>query len=359
MPSTVLLIGTKRGLFLARSNASREGWRLSEPLLAGREVFHAILDPRDQRTAWAATNHAVWGAHIHRSDDAGATWNVLEAGPGHSDDRGLEAIWFLAPGPADRADRLFAGVEPAGLFVSDDRGSSWSPVPGLNDHPTRDSWQPAGGGLALHSVQIDPADPRRLFCAVSAGGVYRSDDDGATWTPCNRGVRADFLPQRFPETGQCVHKLVLHPARPDRLYQQNHCGTYRSDDRGEHWHEITEGLPSDFGYALAVDPGDPDVVFVIPEESSHMRTTVGGALRVYRSVDAGINWRPLTRGLPQSHAFVSVLREGLCADGGRATGLYLGTSGGHLFASRDAGVSFGLVAGYLPRILSISAATLD
>ncbi|MGH7506309.1 MAG: WD40/YVTN/BNR-like repeat-containing protein, partial [Longimicrobiales bacterium] len=224
---------------------------------------------------------------------------------------------------------------------------------------TRDSWQPAGGGLALHSIQHDPSEQRRIVCAISAGGVYRSDDDGASWSPCNHGVRADFLPHRLPETGQCVHKLRLHPARPDRLYQQNHCGVYRSDDRGERWTEITEGLPSDFGYALALDPHDPDVAWVVPEESSHMRTTVNGRLRVFRTDDAGAAWQPLTHGLPQSHAFVSVLREGLCTDDADPTGLYLGTSGGHLFASNDRGESFQLIAGFLPRILSVTASTLE
>lgn len=352
-------MGTKRGLFVLRSDAGRRAWAVSPPLLAGREVYHAWLDPQDGRTAWAATNHKVWGAHVHRSDDRGETWTVLEAAPHHGDARGLTAIWALAPGAAAEPDTLYAGIEPAGLFVSRDRGGSWIGVEALNGHPTNTTWQPAGGALALHSILTDPRDPRRLYCALSAGGVYRSDDGGASWRPVNRGTRADFLPQRHPEAGQCVHKLALHPARPDRLYQQNHCGVYRSDDRGESWVEITEGLPSEFGYALAVDPRDPDVAYVVPEESSHMRTTVGGRLRVYRTRDGGATWEPLTRGLPQEHAYISVLREGLAADGLDPCGVYLGTSSGHLFASRDGGDSWELVAGYLPRILSVTAATAE
>jgi hypothetical protein len=354
MNGITLLIGTKRGLFVARSDAARAAWRIDEPRLVGREVYHAIMDVRTG-TAWAATDHAVWGAHVHCSRDGGVTWDVMESAPHHGDERGLKAIWYLAAGPPDEPATLYAGVEPAGLFVSRDSARSWEPVVALNEHPSRSTWQPAGGGLALGSIQHDPRDPRRIYCSLSAGGVYRSDDGGASWTPCNRGVRADFLPDRYPEAGQCVHRLLLHPAAPDRLYQQNHCGVYRSDDRGETWVEITEGLPSEFGYALAVDPGDADVAYVIPEESSHMRTTVGGKLRVFRTSDAGASWVPLQQGLPQEHAYVSILRDGMSHDALDPVGLYFGTSSGHLFASADRGDSWRLVAGYLPRILSVTA----
>ncbi len=354
----VLFIGTKRGLFLARSDFRRGSWSLTAPLLEGREIYHAFLDSRDGRTAWAVTDHAVWGAHVHRSDNRGNSWHVLDAAPQHSDARGLEKVWTLAPGHASRPDVIFAGIEPAGLFLSEDRGHSWHAVDTLNDHPTSTTWQPAGGGLALHSILVDPSDVRRMYCAISAGGVYRTDDEAASWKPVNRGVRADFLPERYPATGQCVHKLLLHPRRPDRLFQQNHCGVYRSDDRGECWTEITEGLPSDFGYALALDPHDTDTLFVIPEESSHMRATVGGMLRVFRSTDAGRSWQPLTKGLPQSHAYVSILRESMATDTLDPCGVYFGTSSGHLFGSRDSGESWTLIAGYLPRILSVSAAVV-
>jgi hypothetical protein len=354
----LLLIGTKRGLFLARSDAERAHWTLSPPMLAGHEVYHAFIDPRDGHTGWAATDHAVWGAHVYRSDDAGTNWKLLEAAPHHGDARGLKAIWFLAPGPATEPDTIYAGIEPAGLFVSRDRGASWHGVEALNLHSTRTAWQPAGGGLALHSVMVDPREPERLYCAISAGGVYRSDDGGAAWLPRNVGTRADFLPQKQPEIGQCVHKLLLHPGMPDRLYQQNHCGTYRSDDRGDSWTEITAGLPSDFGYALALDGRDPDTVYVIPEESSHMRATIDGRLRVYRSRDGGGSWQSLENGLPQEHAYVQVLRDGFAADGLQPTGLYFGTSSGHLFASRDGGDSWQLVAGFLPKILSVTVASI-
>ena len=354
MSEVTLCIGTKRGLFLARSR-DRRTWQLSEPLLAGREIYHAWLDPRDPRRGWAASDHRVWGPHVHLTRDGGRSWEVLEAAPHYQDGRGLTAVWHLAPGSATEPDTLYAGIEPAGLFVTRDAGQSWQEVGGLNAHPTAASWQPAGGSLALGSIQLDPRDPRRMYCAVSAGGVYRSDDGGESWRPLNRGVRADFLPGACPEAGQCVHRLRLHPQQPDRLYQQNHCGVYRSDDRGETWIDITEGLPSGFGYGLALDHGNADVAYVIPEESSHMRTTVDGRVRVFRTRDAGRGWAALARGLPQQHAYVSVLREGMCSDEMEPAGIYFGTSSGHLFASRDAGESWQLVASYLPRIISVTA----
>lgn len=314
-------------------------------------MYHAVLD-RESGTIWSATDHAVWGAHLHVSRDDGETWQLLENAPHYDDERGLKAIWYVEP----HGDRVFAGIEPAGLFMSEDGGETWRGVDSLNTHPTSATWQPAGGGLALHSVIVDPVDPQRLFCAVSAGGVYRSDDGGASWRALNRNVRADFQPEMFPEAGQCVHKLLQHPLQRERLYQQNHCGTYRSEDAGETWIEITAGLPSDFGYALALDASDPDTVFVIPEESSHMRATIDGKLRVYRSRDAGTSWEALKNGLPQENAYVTVLREGMCSDALDPCGVYFGTSSGHLFASRDGGDSWGMIAGFLPKILSVHAA---
>lgn len=353
MPTTLLLIGTRRGLILARSS-DRATWTLSAPRLEGREVFHAF---RDARTGllWAASSHRVWGTHVHRSCDEGATWDTLESAPTHPDGRGLEAIWRLAPGPADHPDVLYAGIEPAGLFVTGDGGATWSPLQGLNDHPTRHTWQPMGGGLALTDAWVDPARPGTLLAAVSAGGVYRSDDHGVTWTPRNRGVKACFQPDVYPKSGQCVHKLIPHPAQPGRLYQQNHCGTYRSDNRGDSWTDITAGLPSDYGYALAVHPADPDTAWVVPETSSHMRTVVDGRLRVFVTRDAGRTWEPQESGLPQENAYVTVLREGLATDSLDPPGLYCGTSGGHLFASPDGGETWSLIAGFLPRILCVGA----
>ena len=351
-----LLIGTKRGLFLAESDPGDREWLVSAPRLEGREVYYAARDPRDG-ALWAATRHTVWGAHLHTSDDDGETWRTLEAAPFGGDGGPLDAIWTLAPGPSDQPDTLYAGVQPAGLFVSRDGGRSWLPLEALNEHPTRTTWQAMGGGLALSDVIVDPRDARRLTVAVSAGGVYRSDDAGGSWRPMTRGVRACFQPDELPASGQCVHTLVAHPARPGRLYQQNHCGTYRSDDGGESWSDVTRGLPSDYGYALAVDPHNPECAFVVPETSSHMRTVVDGRLRVFRTTDAGATWHALERGLPQRDAWVSVLREGLATDDAESCGVYLGTSSGHVFASADRGESWREIAAFLPGVLCLKAVT--
>jgi photosystem II stability/assembly factor-like uncharacterized protein len=323
-------------------------------------VYHAIVDPRDSAAAYAAVRHMVWGVHVYRSGDGGHSWEILSSAPHvENDSPDLKAIWYLAAGHSDHPATLYAGVEPAGLFVSEDRGDSWHSVPGLNEHPTRGRWQPAKGGLALHSIYVDPRKAQRMYAAVSAGGVYRSDDGGSTWSPANRGVRADYLPETRPDSGHCVHRLVMHPEKPDRLYQQSHTGTYRSDDGGENWIEITEGLPSDFGYAVATDPSDSDTVYVIPEESSHVRTTVGGAITVYRSRDGGADWEPLIQGLPQENAYVTILREAIDTDALDPCGVYFGTSSGHLFASRNGGDSWEIIAGFLPRILSVTATVVE
>jgi hypothetical protein len=357
MPLSVkLFIGTKRGLFVARANITRDVWSLSAPLLAGRQVYHAAVDARTG-SVWACTAHRVWGAHVHRSNDGGRTWDTLASAPHHTDERGLSAVWQIAAGRGDAPHELWAGIEPAGLFASQDDGAAWSPVTSLNAHATAAAWQPAGGALALHSIHVGPGS--RILCAVSAGGAYRSDDHGGTWRPINRGVRAAFLPSSETVAGHCVHRLLVHSRNPTRVYQQNHCGVYRSDDGGENWQEITDGLPSDFGYAATTDPRDPDALFVVPEESSHMRTAIDGRLRVFATRDAGETWQSVSDGLPQQDAWVSVLRNGLANDGLDPLGIYLGTSGGHVFASRDGGAGWTTIAGFLPRILSVSAVVAE
>lgn len=351
----LLLVGTRKGLFLLQSEGGRTGWRLEGPFLEGYEVYHAVPDARRPGRCWAAVNHPVWGSHVFRSEDGGRSWRPTGGRIGFPSDSGreLQALWHVEARDRSRPDRIHVGVEPAALFRSEDGGESWTWLSSLDRHPTRATWQPAKGGLFLHSIQVDPAEPDRLYAAVSAGGCYRSDDDGASWTPVNRGVRAGYLPNPAAASGHNPHAIRLHPARPDRLYRQAYDGVYRSDDRGESWREVTEGLPSGFGYVIGLDPARPDRCWVVPEESSHMRCVCEGRLRVYETADAGNSWTGLTEGLPQEHAYVSVLREAFCTDGLEPCGTYLGTSTGHLFVSGD-GRRWSLAAGFLPTILSVS-----
>ncbi|MDN5861879.1 MAG: hypothetical protein L0H19_00350 [Salinisphaera sp.] len=349
-------MGTRKGLFIARADPSRLRWAIEGPHLAGYEIQRAFIDPRDGRSGYAAAHHPVWGVHIHHSSDAGRSWQPLDDVPRHGRDDGpenLKTIWGLAPGADSEPDTLYAGIEPPGLFVSRDRGASWRCLEGFHNHPTSGLWHPAKGGCAVHSLAVDPSNPRRLFVALAAGGVYRSLDSGTTWQPRNRGIRAPYLPGRAPIAGHNDHTLRRHPH--GRLYRQSHTGTWRSDDDGDSWEEITAGLPSDFGYALGLDPRIPDTLFVIPEDSSQFRATVEGRLRVYRTEDGGRSWSALGRGLPQSHCYVTVLRDGMATDGLDPLGVYFGTSSGHLYASRDRGERWRALPCLLPPILCVNA----
>lgn len=356
LSAVAVLIGTRKGLFIARSDLERERFSIEGPHLAGYEVQRAFLDPRsDGQRGFAAAHHPIWGIHVYRTDNAGRDWYPLSAVPSHgADDDGahLKSIWSLAPGPADQPDTLYAGIEPPGLFVSRDGGHSWSCLEGFHNHPTAGRWHPAKGGCAVHSLA---ASGRRVYAALAAGGTYRSDDAGASWQACNAGIRAPYLPEKNAPAGHNDHTLRMHPTHPDRLYRQSHTGTWRSDDGGISWHEITAGLPSDFGYALGLDPTDPDTLFTIPEDSSQFRATVDGKLRVYRTDNAGADWRALSKGLPQKNCFVTVLRDGLDTDGLAPLGVYFGTSSGQVYASADRGESWRALPAVLPPILSLQA----
>jgi len=349
-----LLIGTRKGLFVLTSQ-DRKSWDVSGPLLKGWEVFHAIADPRDG-SVYAATNSFVYGGTVHRSVDRGETWTRAEE-IGLPEETGLklEKTWHVRPGRQGEDGRLWLGGAPGVLFRSDDSGLTWQIVEGLVQHESREKWNPGAGGLCCHSIQLDPNDPSRMYAAISAAGAFRSEDGGESWTPANSGVAADFFPDNpFPEVGQCVHKLLVHPARPERLWQQNHCGVYHSDDHGRNWERLEgNGLPSGFGFPIALDPADPDVAFVIPEEGAENRVTPDGRLGVYRTRDGGESWDLLTRGLPRP-AWVAVLREAAAFDDG---GVYFGTQSGSVFITSDGGESWSEAATHLPPILSVEAAS--
>jgi photosystem II stability/assembly factor-like uncharacterized protein len=333
--STAILAGTRKGLFILRSDDGRD-WEVEGPHLKGWDVFHATIDPRDG-TLWVAANSWVYGGTVQRSTDGGKTWDRSE-NLGLPEESGLklEKTWHVEPGHASQPKTLWLGGAPGALFRTDDGGETWEPVKGILEHPTRERWNPGAGGLCTHSIQIDPNDPQRVYVAISAAGAFRSDDGGETFAPINAGVAADFMPEGSDLTvGQCVHKLLLHPGNPDRLWQQNHCGVYRSDNRGESWERLDpNGLPSEFGFPIALDPADPDVAYVVPEEGAENRVTAGGRLGVWRTTDAGESWHLHSDGLPEE-AWVAVLRDAMAYDD---KGVYLGTQSGSVFAlARDNG----------------------
>ena len=265
-------------------------------------------------------------------------------------------VWNIQPGRADEPDVLYAGVQPASLFKSTDRGESWVLNEALFDHPQRGQWNPGAGGLCLHSIVLDPRDSSRMYVGISAAGVYRSDDGGQSWQPRNKNVLADFGAKTYPEFGQCVHKFTLHPDNPDVLYQQNHCGIYRSDNRGDDWIDIGEDkLPSRFGFPIVVHPHDPKTIYVMLEESDQFRMSVGNQAAVWRSRDGGESWQRITTGLPDK-AHVVVLREAMVADNLEPAGLYAGTDTGQLFYSRDDGDSWEVLADFMPPIQSLEVA---
>jgi photosystem II stability/assembly factor-like uncharacterized protein len=359
----VLLIGTTKGAFIGRASGRRSGWELGGPYFPGQPVYAMAFDARGGRNRlWAAAEHPHFGANLHRSDDFGRSWTAPERalvrfpeGSGWS----LKRVWQIQPGRADEPDSLYCGSEPAALFESTDGGESWALVTGLFDHPHRSKWQPGGGGLGLHTIVPHPQRRERMIVAISTGGVYRTEDGGRSWTASNRGVRADFLPDKHPEFGQCVHKIVAHPARPERLFLQNHWGLYRSDDGGRSWEDIAHGVPSDFGFAMAIHPQDPDCAYIVPLESDQFRCTPEGKLRVYRTTNAGRSWKPLGRGLPQKDALETVLRDGLATDALEPAGVYFGTRSGKVYASCDGGDRWSLVRDGLPPVLCVKVGAVS
>ncbi|HUP46142.1 MAG TPA: exo-alpha-sialidase [Thermoanaerobaculia bacterium] len=359
----VLLAGTMKGLFVLRAPKDRGTWEIGGPYFAGSAVYATALDSRKGRhRLWAGPHSMHWGGLLRWSDDFGRTWtNPEEANVKFPERTGasLKQIWQIVPGRDGEPDVLYCGVEPAALFVSRDAGESWSLVDGLWDHPQRARWEPGGGGLCLHTILLDPADPKRVRIAVSTGGMYATEDGGATWRPSNRGVRAEFLPDKHPEFGQCVHKVVQSKQKPERMYLQNHWGLYRSDDRGESWTDIANGVPSDFGFALAAHPADPDSAWIVPLESDEFRCTPEGKLRVYRTRDGGGKWEPMTEGLPQEGAFETVLRDAMSVDALNPAGVYFGTRSGKLFASADEGKLWTTLADGLPPVVAVKAAVVS
>ncbi len=354
----LVLVGTKKGAFILESDAKRRDWSLRGPFCETWPIHHMVADPASG-TLYAAGGNEWFGPAIWRSTDLGASWTHSSQGltyaPGASP---IKAAWSLAVG----ADALYAGVEPAGLFRSTDQGETWQHLEGLQHHPSRPDWNPGGAGLILHSLLLHPTDPAQIWVGISAAGVFHSADGGQSWSARNRGTRADYMPedQRYPEHGQCVHCLVMAPGMPDRLYQQNHCGMYRSDDGGRQWTSIEAGLPSSFGFPAAAHPRDPDTLYLVPLNGDSVgRYMPDAKAAVWRTRDAGAHWRDARAGLPQENAFFGVLRQAMATDPLAPAGVYFGTGSGSLYASADEGESWDCIAQHLPTISSVETLVVE
>jgi BNR/Asp-box repeat len=370
MSGVRVLVGTRKGAFVLSSDGRRERWDVSGPHFAGWEIYHVTGSPADPGRLYASQSSSWSGQVIQRSDDGGQTWQpagnkfAYDGVPGtHQWYDGtphpweFERVWHLEPS-LDDPDTIYAGVEDAGLFRSADGGQTWQELPGLRGHGSGPSWQPGAGGMCLHTIILDPAQPGRMFAAISAAGAFRSDDAGQTWRPINHGLQSDGIPDPDAEVGHCVHRIAMHPSRPAVLYMQKHWDVMRSDDAGESWHEVSGNLPTDFGFPIDVHAHEPDTIYVVPITSDAEHFPPEGKLRVYRSRTGGDQWEALTSGLPQEHCYVNVLRDAMAVDSLDSCGVYFGTTGGQVYASADAGDNWAPIVRHLPAVLSVEVQTL-
>jgi photosystem II stability/assembly factor-like uncharacterized protein len=370
MSGVRVLVGTRKGAFILTSDGKRDRWDVSGPHFAGWELYHLKGSPADPNRIYASQTSGWFGQVLPRSDDGGKTWEpvgnefVYDGVPGtHQWYDGtphpweFKRVWHLEPSLTD-PDTVYAGVEDAGLFRSSDGGRTWHELSGLRGHGSGPNWQPGAGGLCLHTILLHASDPNRMVIAISAAGAFRTDDGGATWQPINRGLVSDYIPDPSAEVGHCVHHITAHPSRPDVLFMQKHWDVMRSDDHGDSWYEISGNLPSDFGFPIEVHAHDPDTIYVVPIMSDSLHYPPEGKLRVYRSRTGGNEWEPLTRGLPQAHCYVNVLRDAMAVDALEPCGVYVGTTGGQVYASADAGDHWEPIVRHLPSVLSIEVQTL-
>jgi hypothetical protein len=370
MRTVRLLIGTRKGAFVLTSDERRQNWTVNGPDFAGWEVYHVNGSPADPNRLYASQSRGWFGQVLQRSDDGGATWQAMGnefqyvGAPGthkwyDNSDHPWEfaRAWHLEPSLTD-PDTVYAGVEDAALFRSINGGKTWEELSGLRNHESAPSWHPGAGGLCLHTIILDPANPDRIFTAISSAGAFRSDDAGRTWRPINRGLRSEYIPDPDAEVGHCVHGIAMHPRRPNVLFMQKHWDVMRSDDAGDSWHEISGDLPTDFGFAIDVHAHEPDTVYVVPITSDSNHFVPDGKLRVYRSRTGGNEWEALTKGLPQHDCYVNVLRDAMAVDSLDSCGVYFGTTGGQVYASADAGDNWTAIVRDLPSVLSVEVQTL-
>jgi photosystem II stability/assembly factor-like uncharacterized protein len=369
MSGVRVLVGTRKGAFVLTSDGKRQRWDISGPHFGGWEIYHLKGSPVDPNRLYASQSTAWFGQQIQRSSDGGKTWEpvgnkfVYEGVPGtHQWYDGtphpweFKRVWHLEPSLTD-PDKVYAGVEDAALFRTTDGGQTWQELPGLREQQGS-RWMPGAGGMGLHTILLDRSRPERIFIAISAAGVFRTDDAGTTWRPINRGLRSQFIPDPTAEVGHCVHRIAMHPSRPSVLFMQKHWDVMRSDDAGESWHEISGNLPTDFGFPIEVHAHEPDTVYVVPIKSDSEHYPPEGRLRVYRSRAGGNDWEALTKGLPQSDCYVNVLRDAMAVDTLDACGVYFGTTGGQVYASVDAGDSWAPIVRDLPAVVSVEVQAL-
>jgi photosystem II stability/assembly factor-like uncharacterized protein len=388
-----LLVGTKKGAFILTSDGQRKKWDVSGPHFAGWEIYHMKSSPVDPERIYASQSSGWFGQIIQRSDDGGKSWHqpgtpageptttpdgmpkgesnkfVYDTSPqtgapltthqfydGTQKPWEFKRVWHLEPSLTD-PNLVYAGVEDAALFRSTDGGKSWHELAALRTQQG-EKWCPGAGGMGLHTILLDPSNPQRIYIAISAAGVFRTDDGGQNWKPINRGLKSQYMPDPTAEVGFCVHRIAMHPAKPNTLYMQLHWDVNRSDDAGENWHEVSGNLPTDFGFPIEVHAHEPETIYVVPITSDSFHYPPEGKLRVYRSRTGGNEWEPLTKGLPQENCYVNVLRDSMSADSLEPGGIYFGTTGGQVYGSSDSGDTWTAIVRDLPPVLSVEAQTL-
>lgn len=370
MSGVRVLVGTRKGAFILSSDGKRERWEISGPHFSGWEIYHLKGSPIDPNRIYVSQSSGWFGQTIQRSNNGGKTWETMgnkfiyDGVPGtHLWYDGtnhpweFKRVWHLEPSLSD-PDVVYAGVEDAALFQSTDGTQTWREISGLRRHGSGSQWQPGAGGMCLHTILIDPSNPQRIFIAISAAGAFRTDDGGKTWRPINRGLRSEFIPDPTAEVGHCVHRIALHPSRPQVLFMQKHWDVMRSDDAGDNWREISGNLPTDFGFVVDVHAHEPETIYVVPIKSDSEHIPPEGKLRVYRSRTGGNEWEALTQGLPQRDCYVNVLRDAMAVDSLDPCGIYFGTTGGQVYASADAGEHWNAIVRDLPAVLSVEVQTL-